>query len=144
MSYKHILVAIDLSDESKILIDKAVSLAKPLDAEVSFIHIDVNYAELYTGLIDINLADTQHQAMEASKQQLQELANYADFPIKHTLVGSGDLSNEMTDTINDKNVDLLICGHHQDFWSKLLSSTRQLINVTPVDLLVIPLKGEEG
>ncbi|GAL25049.1 universal stress protein A [Vibrio variabilis] len=49
MSYKHIMVALDLSEESKMLIDKAVSLAKPLDAEVSFIHIDVNYAELYTG-----------------------------------------------------------------------------------------------
>ncbi len=64
MSYKHIMVALDLSEESKMLIDKAVSLAKPLDAEVSFIHIDVNYAELYT-LIDLNMAETQHQAMEA-------------------------------------------------------------------------------
>ncbi len=65
MSYKHILVAVDLSDDSKVLIKKAVSLAKPLDAKVSFIHIDVNYAELYTGLIDINMAEAQHQAMEA-------------------------------------------------------------------------------
>ena len=46
MSYQHILVAVDLTDESKVLIDKAVALAKPLDAKVSFIHIDVNYAEL--------------------------------------------------------------------------------------------------
>lgn len=143
MSYKHILVAIDLSDDSKLLIDKAVSLAKPLGAEVSFIHIDVNYAELYTGLIDINLAETQHQALEASQKQLQELGEYANYPIKHTLVGSGDLSNELTDNINDKFVDLVICGHHQDFWSKLLSSTRQLINVTPVDLLVVPLKSSD-
>ncbi len=35
MSYKHILVAVDLSDDSKVLIKKAVSLAKPLDAKVS-------------------------------------------------------------------------------------------------------------
>ena len=43
MSYQHILVAIDLSEDSKLLVDKAVALAKPLDADVSFIHIDVNY-----------------------------------------------------------------------------------------------------
>lgn len=140
MSYQHILVAIDLSEDSKLLVERAVSLAKPLGASVSFVHIDVNYAELYTGLIDINLAETQHQVIEASQKQLQELADHADFPIKHTLVGSGDLSNELCDTIQEFNIDLVVCGHHQDFWSKLLSSTRQLINTSPVDMLVVPLK----
>ncbi|WP_375752107.1 universal stress protein UspA [Vibrio sp. HN007] len=140
MSYKHILVAIDLTDESKVLIDKAVALAKPLDAEISFIHIDVNYAEIYTGLIDINLAETQNHAMEASMNQLNELADHASYPIKHTLVGSGDLGYELKDAINQRNVDLVICGHHQDFWSVLLSSTKQLLNSVPVDMLVVPLK----
>ncbi len=44
MSYKHILVAVDLSEDSKLIVDKAVALAKPLEAKVSFIHIDINYA----------------------------------------------------------------------------------------------------
>ncbi|MGR5235904.1 universal stress protein UspA [Vibrio alfacsensis] len=140
MSYKHILVAVDLSNDSKVLINKAVSLAKPLDAKVSFIHIDVNYAELYTGLIDINMAEAQHQAMEASRTQLANFEEYAEYPITHTLVGSGDLNNELCDTINDYNIDLVVCGHHQDFWSKILSSTRQLINCSPIDMLVVPLK----
>ncbi|RTZ14183.1 universal stress global response regulator UspA [Vibrio aquaticus] len=140
MSYRHILVAIDLSEDSKLLVEKSVALAKPLGADLSFVHIDVNYAELYTGLIDINLAETQHQAIEASQRQLQNLAEHANFPVKHTLVGSGDLSNELCDTIKEFNIDLVVCGHHQDFWSKLLSSTRQLINCSPVDMLVVPLK----
>ncbi len=140
MSYQHILVAVDLSEDSKFLVDKAVALAKALSADVSFIHIDVNYAELYTGLIDINLAETQHQAIEASQRQLQNFADHANYPIKHTLVGSGDFGHELCDSIMEFNVDLVVCGHHQDFWSKLLSSTRQLINCSPVDLLVVPLK----
>ncbi|MFB9137307.1 universal stress protein [Vibrio sp. AK197] len=140
MGYKHILVAIDLSEDSKTLIDKAVCLAKPLNADVSFIHIDVNYAELYTGLVDINLAETQSQSMETSQEQLQKLTKYAQYPIKHTLVASGDLGNELCDSIKEFHVDLVVCGHHQDFWSKILSSTRQLMNCTPVDLLVVPIK----
>jgi universal stress protein A len=140
MSYQHILVAIDLSDESKLLVKKAVSLAKVLNAQVSFIHIDVNYAELYTGLIDINLVETQYQSMETSQQALKELADNAQYPIQHTLVGSGDLSNEICDTIEKHQIDLVVCGHHQDFWSKLLSSTKLLINCTPIDMLVVPFK----
>ena len=50
MSYKHILVAVDLSDDSERLLKKADALATALGAQLSLVHIDVNYAELYTGL----------------------------------------------------------------------------------------------
>ncbi len=140
MSYKHILVAVDLTEDSKVLTQKAVALAKPLGAEVSFIHIDVNYAELYTGLMDINLTETQNHVMDESLNQLKELAEHADFPIKHTLVGSGDLSDELKDAISKRDVDLVICGHHQDFWSTILSSAKQLLNHVSVDMLVVPLR----
>ncbi len=45
MAYKHILIAVDLSPESKILVEKAVSMARPYNAKVSLIHVDVNYSE---------------------------------------------------------------------------------------------------
>ena len=142
MSYQHILVAVDLTEESKSLVTKAAGLAKALDAKVSFIHIDVSYAVLYTGLIDINLAETQHQAMEASKEAMKHLVEFAGYPIHKTLVSSGDLSNELCEAIENLDVDLVVCGHHQDFWSKLLSSTRQVINTCPIDVLVVPFKDE--
>ena len=59
MAYKHILIAVDLSPESKVLVEKAVSMARPYNAKVSLIHVDVNYSDLYTGLIDVNLGDMQ-------------------------------------------------------------------------------------
>lgn len=140
MCYKHILVAVDLSEDSKYLVDKAVSLAKSMDAKISFIHIDVNYAELYTGLVDINLIDTQNHSIELAQEELNRLADYANYPIEHTLVGNGDLSNEICETIGKYHFDLVVCGHHQDFWSKLLSSTKLLLNNTPIEVLVVPLK----
>jgi hypothetical protein len=42
-----------------VLVDKAVSMARPYNAKVSLIHVDVNYSDLYTGLIDVNLGDMQ-------------------------------------------------------------------------------------
>ncbi|PSU32884.1 universal stress protein [Photobacterium lutimaris] len=140
MAYKHILVAIDLSDDSHVIVSKAAGLAKALDAKLSLIHIDVNYAELYTGLIDINLSDAQHRMADEAQKQLQALADKANYPVSHTLVGSGDLSEEICHAIDDMNIELVVCGHHQDFWSKILSSAKQLINRSPVDMLMIPLK----
>ena len=140
MAYKHIMVAIDLSEDSHLLVSKAAQLARALDAKLSLIHIDVNYAELYTGLIDVNLAEAQHKMSNDAQKQLQSLAARADYPVSHTLVGSGDLSDEICHAINDIDVELVVCGHHQDFWSKILSSAKQLINRTTVDLLMVPLK----
>lgn len=73
MAYKHILIAVDLSPESKVLVEKAVSMARPYNAKVSLIHVDVNYSDLYTGLIDVNLGDMQKRISEETHHALTEL-----------------------------------------------------------------------
>lgn len=72
MAYKHILIAVDLSPESKVLVEKAVSMARPYNAKVSLIHVDVNYSDLYTGLIDVNLGDMQKRISEETHHALTE------------------------------------------------------------------------
>lgn len=142
MAYKHILIAVDLSPESKVLVEKAVSMARPYNAKVSLIHVDVNYSDLYTGLIDVNLGDMQKRISEETHHALTELSTNAGYPITETLSGSGDLGG--TGRCNQKyDMDLVVCGHHRDFWSKLMSSARQLINTVHVDMLIVPLRDEE-
>ncbi|MDC9605289.1 universal stress protein UspA [Xenorhabdus griffiniae] len=143
MAYKHILVAVDLSPESQILVEKAVSLAKPYNAKISLIHVDVNYSDLYTGLIDVNLGDMQERIADETRNSLKELSAGADYPVQETLSGSGDLGQVLVDAIKQYDMDLVVCGHHQDFWSKLMSSARQLINTVHVDMLIVPLRDEE-
>lgn len=143
MAYKHILIAVDLSPESKVLVEKAVSMARPYDAKVSLIHVDVNYSDLYTGLIDVNLGDMQQRISEETQSALKSLADNAGYPITQTLSGSGDLGQVLVDAIRKYEVDLVLCGHHQDFWSKLMSSARQLINTVHIDMLIVPLRDDE-
>lgn len=143
MAYKHILVAVDLSHESSILIEKAISMAKPYNAKVSIIHVDVNYSDLYTGLIDINIGDIQQRISDETHDALTELSKNTGYPIAETLTAKGDLGQVLVDAIHKYGVDLVLCGHHQDFWSKLVSSARQLINTIHIDMLIVPLKSEE-
>lgn len=143
MAYKHILVAVDLSPESNVLVQKAVSMAKPYNAKVSLIHVDVNYSDLYTGLIDVNLGDMQQRITDETRNALKDLSDNSGYEIQETLSGSGDLGQVLVDAIKKYDMDLVVCGHHQDFWSKLMSSARQLINTVHVDMLIVPLKDEE-
>ena len=99
MAYKHILIAVDLSPESKVLVEKAVSMARPYNAKVSLIHVDVNYSDLYTGLIDVNLGDMQKRISEETHHALTELSTNAGYPITETLSGSGDLGQVLVDAI---------------------------------------------
>ncbi|MCA6221162.1 MULTISPECIES: universal stress protein UspA [Photorhabdus] len=143
MTYKHILVAVDLSPESQVLVKKAVSMAKPYNAKVSLIHVDVNYSDLYTGLIDVNLGDMQQRITDETRSALKALSADSNYDIQETLSGSGDLGQVLVDAIKKYDIDMVVCGHHQDFWSKLMSSARQLINTVHVDMLIVPLRDDE-
>ena len=144
MAYKHILVAVDLSPESEVLVSKAVSMAKPYNAKVSLIHVDVNYSDLYTGLIDVNLGDMQQRITEETSNSLKNLAKNSGYESQEMLSGSGDLGQVLVDAIRKYDMDLVVCGHHQDFWSKLMSSARQLINTVHVDMLIVPLRDDDN
>ncbi|QIW15910.1 universal stress protein [Pasteurellaceae bacterium RH1A] len=142
MMYKHILVAVDLSEESLILLRKGESLAKQCGAKLSVIHVDVNFSDLYTGLIDINMSSVQDSVSNETLEALNELAGKIDYPLTEKLNGTGDFSQVLQEAVDNYQVDLLITGHHQDFWSKFVSSTRQVLNTVSVDMLVVPLADE--
>lgn len=152
MSYKHILVAVDLSKSSEQLIDKAVSLAKDANAKLSFVFVDVDnvYENVYK-VGDENLevsplpsGEEREKAIEEREntlqEELQKLADQADYPIENAIVVMGDLNNKLLETVQKMDIDLLICGHHHDFWSRLLSSVRQLVNSVGEDLLIVHLE----
>lgn len=140
--YKHILVAVDLSEESLILLRKGATIAEKCGAKLSLIHVDVNFSDLYTGLIDINMSSVQDSVVQETTKALNELATKISYPVSECLNGTGDFSQVLEEAVEKHQIDLLITGHHQDFWSKFMSSTRQVMNNVRVDMLVVPLADE--
>ena len=140
--YKHILVAVDLSEESLVLLRKGAGIAEKCGAKLSIIHVDVNFSDLYTGLIDINMSAVQDSVSVETNKALDELASKINYPVAERLNGTGDFSQVLEEAVEKHNVDLLVTGHHQDFWSKFMYSTRQVMNSVAVDMLVVPLESE--
>lgn len=140
MDYQHILVAIELSQDTNILIDRATFFAKKLDADLSFVYIDGTHGEIYPELVDIKQTNEELPFNDEALKQLNEFESYANHTIKHVFVGTGDLTNKLQETVEAYKVDFLICGHHHDFWSKIISHSKQLIDKSPVDILVVPIE----
>lgn len=85
----------------------------------------------------------QQRITDETRNALKDLSDNSGYEIQETLSGSGDLGQVLVDAIKKYDMDLVVCGHHQDFWSKLMSSARQLINTVHVDMLIVPLKDDE-
>lgn len=137
--YKNILVAIDFSEESKKLLEKSIQIAKKHEAKLYLVHVNVNFSELYNGLINIDFKPIQNGVAEESQKAFEELTKDIDYPIEKYLLGMGDLTEVVSESIASNNIDLLVMGHHQDFWSKIFSSSKQLLGKTKIDMLVVPL-----
>ncbi|PSU36447.1 universal stress protein [Photobacterium lutimaris] len=127
MSYEHILVAVDLSQSSQIVIDKAVSLAKGASCKLSFVYVGVDKVVL------------EQKEKRTLQEKLQTLADQCDYPVTDTLVVVGDLHIKLSGIVKEMDIDLVVCGHHHKFFSRLFSSVPKLANAVEADLLVVYL-----
>lgn len=53
--YKYILVVVDFFEESFVLLCKGVGFVEKCGVKLFVIYVDVNFFDLYIGLIDINM-----------------------------------------------------------------------------------------
>ncbi|MGR5133386.1 universal stress protein [Vibrio alfacsensis] len=127
MSYVHILVAVDLSDSSRAVIDKAISIAKDANSKLSFVFVDHDRVAL------------ESKDEQKLMQELQSLAEQSDYPVAETMVVIGDLHIKLAGIAKENNIDLVVCGHHHKFMSRLFSSIPKLANAIEADLLVVYL-----
>jgi len=144
MTYTHILVAVDFDKGTMDVLNKAVSLAKSLDAKVSLVHVDSQVSDIgiFSGLIDTELVGIEpvHPMSEQSNKKLTELAQKAGYPITNKFLINGELTFDLEGPVKDAGIDLIVCGHHHNFWSRMKPSAGGLINTSPVDLLIISLE----
>jgi len=78
--------------------------------------MDGTHSEIYPELVDIQANDGDLPINQDAVNDLKEFEAYAKHPIKHIFVGTGDLNDKFKNTISENNVDLLMWGHHHDFW----------------------------
>ncbi|MFC3024859.1 universal stress protein [Vibrio zhugei] len=127
MSYQHILVAVDLSDASKKLVDKAIAQARPTNSQLSIVFVDENHVV------------KEKEEEKRLTQKLQDLAESCDYPITETLVVLGDLHMKIEGLVEHQDFDLVVCGHHHSLMSRMFSSAPKLVNNVKADLLVVYL-----
>lgn len=139
MSYTHILVAVAVSPESLRLVEKAVAIVKPVNGRITLITL-ASDPEIYNQFAAPMMENLRELVLEETRLFLEELKNKAGYPIENTVIATGELSGHILDVCGKQDVDLVICGNHnQGFFNKAICSAKAVVAASKIDVLLVPL-----
>lgn len=137
--YNRILLAVDLTDDSIKVANKAVALCKSTGAELIIVHVieSLNYA--YGGDVPIDITDIQTQLQEAAKERIAILEAQLDVPFKESCITQGGIENEIHRIAEEKKVDIIVVGSHCRHGLALLlgSTSNGVLHGSPCDFLAV-------
>ena len=110
--YQRILLAIDLTEESKQVATSATAIAGAFNAELHVIHVIEPLSLAYGGDIPMDLSSVQEQIHEQAKSQLAEFANNLGVPTDRQYLIFGRPESEIHRVAETQNMDLVIVGSH--------------------------------
>ena len=142
--YKHILVAVDFSEHSDIVVQRAKSFREQFKAKLSIIHITENLpiTNVMDGQvmpIDMELSE---QYLQLSKQRLAALGTELGVVEQDQWLVVGSPQTEIVSLAVDNKVDLIIVGSHGRHGLALLlgSTANGVLHHAQCDVLAVRLK----
>lgn len=137
--YQHIIVGLDLSEESPQVVAKAAALAQACDATLNIAHVIEPLTFAYGGDMPVDLSEVQEQLQLKAEQELRRLAGLVDFPIAQQHVLVGQPATELQYLAKDQQADLIIVGSHgrKGFALLLGSTSNSVLHGAVCDVLAI-------
>ena len=146
MSYQHILVAIDLTDECQAVLERAQSLATAQQAQLSLVHIVEPMAMAFGGDVPMDLSMLQQQQFDQARERLNSFAGrYPQLTDDRQHLAYGQPRQEIHRLAKEQGCDLIVVGSHGRHGLALLlgSTANDLLHGAPCDVLAVRLKKAE-
>jgi universal stress protein A len=142
-AYKHILVALDLSNEAHQVVERGRDLAAHYDAKMSLIHVvepvvvDNSY-DLMTSLP----AELDDSLLERARSFLAKISNQLQLGEIEQIVTLGSTRSEIFRVAQEQAVDLIVIGTHGRHGVGLLlgSTANAILHGTPCDVHAIRIR----
>jgi universal stress protein A len=146
ISYKHIIVGVDLSDDCPPVIRRAAAIAQVCNAKLTLVHVLEPIAFAYGGDMPVDLSGVQEQQVQKAETELAQLASTTNYPIqqKHVLVGQP--AAELHYLAEQESADLIVVGSHgRKGFALLLGSTpNSVLHGASCDVLAVLVKKQTG
>ena len=137
--YKHILVGLDLSSESKDVSAKALELKEALGAKLSCVHVIEPLSLAYGGDIPMDVSTIQEQIQETAAKHMSEFSKSLEIAEEDQHLIFGRPESEIHSLAKELKVDLIVVGSHGKHGLSLLlgSTANGVLQGSPCDVLAV-------
>ena len=149
MPYEHVLAAVDLSDESAQVLEKARAIADNHGAKLSFISVVKPLTHVYGGMDMAPIANStlsfEKEALKQASQQLRD--NGASYRVDgvDVRVRLGNPALEIRNAATELEADLIVVGTHGRHGLGLLlgSTANAVLHGVDCDVLAVRVRVSE-
>lgn len=139
--YQHILAAVDLDAHGERVLRHALGLSRLLQARLSVLHV-VDFIPMDSGdALMIATPDLNLQLLDQARQQLAALCERCEVPAASGDVQQGSPGHEIKRVAQERQMDLIVIGHHpRRGLAALFSHTDgHVVQRAPCDVLAVRL-----
>lgn len=147
MSYKNVLVAVDLTEESDQVVNRARHIAETDGAQLSLIHVIKPIEHVYGGFGAVGLAGDfssqmatlEQQAVSHAQEQMDRIGKHLGVKAERQFVPVGSASREIHRVAKEENIDLIVIGSHgrHGFGLLLGSTANGVLHGASCDVLAV-------
>jgi Universal stress protein family. len=133
--YHHVLVLINSSLDGIPLLRHAAMMAQESELRITIAHISTDYRAL-NYVSDSLMDDVVSQEVIQAKALLSELAESVSLPVETLELVTTRRFSDVETCIHQRNIDLVLAGHHNRLLGVLSSHSLEYINHLTVDVLI--------
>lgn len=138
-SYSRILMAVDLSEDSDKVAERALAIAKNNEAELHVIHVIEPLSFAYGGDIPMDFSGIQDEIHQQAAQQLEKFATRHGISeaCRHVVLGQPEV--EIHALAEESGADLIVVGSHGRYGLALLmgSTANGVLHGATCDVLAV-------
>ena len=138
-NYTRILIAVDLSEDSGQVAQRARAVAAGTDAQLHVIHVIEPLSFAYGGDIPMDFSGIQDEIHQQAAQQLQRFGEANDLPQDRQHIVLGRPEVEIHAKAEEIDADLIVVGSHGRYGLALLmgSTANGVLHGATCDVLAV-------
>lgn len=144
--YRRIMLAVDLTEESNFVAQRALAIAKAFDAELHVVHVIEPLSLAYGGDIPMDLSSVQEQIHEQAKSHLAEFASNLGVAEENQYLIFGRPESEIQRLADAQGADVIVVGSHGRHGLALLlgSTANGVLHGAMCDVLAVRVGEHAG
>jgi universal stress protein A len=139
--YKNILLVVDLSEDSRVIGERAKAIAACYGSNITLLHV-VEYVPVEPmGEALLPTVQIEGELVDRARQRLTELAQHLGLSQSRQLVETGGIKSEIIRTAQRLNADLIVVGSRERHGLAILLNFTEdaILHAAPCDVLAVRL-----